>query len=185
MIDGYPPQDSEAGPLTCVAEHYSDLGLQTPNGRLIAAEEIPAEFSRLLVHQQGMTRTLESIYHQVINLKVLNSIILNGMLTRQVLLLLCESETPAALALVRIHLARFPDAARHMILEQSTPLGRIFQLSELTHYYHSHQYFTISVDFTLELYKGNSQLYGRRVQISDPTEHKALADVVEIILPVS
>jgi chorismate-pyruvate lyase len=168
-----------------VADLYHDLGFQPPNGRLIAAQEIPPEFNRLLVHQRGMTRTLENAYGQVINLRVLNSIISKGMLTRQVLLVLRESETSVAMAVVRIYLERFPEGARRLILEQSKPLGTILQLKGLMPYYHSHQYFALTKDVTISRYtplSDNCQLYGRRVHISDAFGH-TLADVIEIILP--
>jgi len=182
------PSDIEADSLKCVADHYNDLGFHAPHGRLIAAEEIPPEFNRLLVHERGMTRTLETAYGQAINLRVLNSIIRKDMLTRQVLLVLQESETSAAMALIRLHLMRFSQNSRRLILEQSTPLGTILRLNGLAHYYHSHQYFALTRDLTISRYgifRGSYRLYGRRVQISSGPLGHTLADVVEIILPLT
>jgi chorismate-pyruvate lyase len=176
----------EADSLECLADIYLDLGFHPPNGYLIAAEEIPPEFNRLLVHQRGMTVTLENAYGQVINIRVLNSIIRNSMLTRQVLLVLRESEISVAMALVRIYLTRFPEPARRLILEQSTPLGTILRLKGLSPYYHSHKYFALTRDLSISRYttdEDSRQLYGRSVHISDPFGH-TLADVVEIILPM-
>jgi hypothetical protein len=134
-----------------------------------------------------MTWALENAYGQTIDLKVLKSIISEGALTRQVLLVLRESNMLAAMALGRIYLEGFPEDARHLILEQSMPLGAILKLKELAPSYHSHKYFTLAEDVTISQYSSLSdigQLYGRRVYISDPFG-RALADVIEIIAPVS
>jgi chorismate-pyruvate lyase len=168
------------------ADVYRDLGLSPPSGRIVEPTAIPRECRRLLVHRNGMTRTLEGLYRQSLSLEVLRSARHGSIITRQVLLVLQGTRMPVEMALIRIHLENLPEAARLPVLHQTMPLGTILRMHGVMHEYSPHIYFAVAADPSLREHadvNAANPLYGRRVMLSG-ANGAPVADAIEINIPV-
>jgi chorismate-pyruvate lyase len=179
-------RNKHAGALEPLVDIYRDLDLTPPAGSILEPFALPLECRRLLVHAHGMTRTLERAYGQTLGLKVLRSTVHGGMVTRQILLVMEKSGLAVEMALCRIYLEHLPEAARHLVLERTMPLGTILHRHRIAHEYHTCIYFSVVPDTALREHATISDathFYGRRVTISG--EHKQpVAEVIEISIPV-
>jgi chorismate-pyruvate lyase len=184
MFDYVPGVETEAGPLVCLAAMCRVLGLQAPAGHAVAAEQMPPEVHALLVHRRGMTRTIEEACAQQVDLEVVRSTEPGRVLTRQVLLVLRQTRTPAVMAFVDIHLDNYPDEPRRLIREQTAPLGSILRIAGVSPCYDAHAYCLLTSGLAAVQDAGvrGDPLYARRVRISD-IAGRVLADAVEIVLP--
>ena len=172
--------------LDALADILSDLGMPPLQATQLHRDEIPDPFRPLLVHRKGMTRTLEAAYGKRLKLKTLQSVLQNSIYTRQVVLLLGDADIVTEMAFIRIHLEAFLPALRNLILEEAVPLGTIFRLYQVDHYYKSSIYFSLKPDSLISEYlppEVPNVLYGRRIIISNSSDH-TLADSIEIPFPI-
>lgn len=171
--------------LEPLGDMYRELTLTPPVGRILGPLEIPLECRRVLVHKIGMTRTLERAYRQKVGLKVLRSVSAGGIVTRQIVLFLEKCGLAVEMALIRIYLEQLPEAARHLVLERTIPLGTILNQQGVAVEYDPYIYFSIVPDAVLGEYArtGNAHLYGRRVKISG-VNGKLVAEAIEISISV-
>ena len=167
-------------------EFYARARQPMPPLQVIDAEEIPAPYKQLLVHESDMTSTLELFHEQRIHLRVLSRQQSGGAYSREVVLELDDTTTPVEFGAIKIHLANFPEAARAMILKEHWPLGRILKEFGLSYLSRPKAFLRVASDRlisgALQL-TGTHRLYGRRNTLSDP-RGLALADIVEILPPV-
>jgi uncharacterized protein (TIGR00730 family) len=178
-------RNTSEGVLEPLADIYRELGLSPPSGRIVAPLALPHESRRLLVHEHGMTQTLERAYGQNLAVRVLRSSRQGMVVTRQILLLLQQSGVAVEMALIRIYLESLPLPARQLILDEAAPLGTILRLHGVRHEYDPSIYFAVKADDTLREHaalNGTELLYGRRVKMSG-VDGQLVADAIEISIP--
>ena len=180
------PEAPAARPVTYpLDEFYASAGLALPQLRAIQGDEMPEPYRSLLVHENDMTPTLESFHGGRIHIEVLSRRQENGYYFREVILHMDGSEKPVEFGAIKIDLNLFPESARKLILEERLPLGTILHDCRLVHLSRPTAFLEVLSDefidrgFKLE---GTHTLYGRRNTLWTP-EHKALADIVEILPP--
>jgi chorismate-pyruvate lyase len=91
----------------------------------VPAEQVPAPYHELLVHEHHMTVTVEAHHGDLVDVRVLESRQDGDSYARKILLALKQSGRVVQFGLVRIHLQYCSEAVRAEILSRRTPLGRI------------------------------------------------------------
>jgi chorismate-pyruvate lyase len=166
-------------------EFYARARQPMPALQFIDAEEIPAPYKQLLVHEHDMTSTLEHFHEQRIHLRVLNREQRDNAYSREVVLELDGANTPVEFGAIKIYLMSFPSAARERILEAHWPLGRILKEFHIPYVSRPKAFLRIASDRlisgALQL-TGTHRLYGRCNRLSDP-HGNPLAEIVEILPP--
>ena len=127
-------------------EFYERSGQPLPLVTRLAGEDIPEQYRSLLVHERDMTRTLENAHGQSIHLRVLRRSVDNGVLSREVVLVLEDDVTSVELGSIKIYLEQFPDRARRLLLECHQPLGTILHTQSIAYESHPAAYFQVSAD---------------------------------------
>jgi chorismate-pyruvate lyase len=168
-------------------EFYARARQPMPPLQIIDAEEIPAPYKQLLVHESDMTSTLEHFHEGRIHLRVLSRQQNDAAYSREVVLELDGANTPVEFGAIKIHIANFPASVREGILEAHWPLGRILKESGMTYLSRPKAFLRIASDRlisgALQL-SGTHRLYGRRNALSDP-QGNPLADIIEILPPIA
>ncbi|HEY2952630.1 MAG TPA: hypothetical protein VGK40_08610 [Verrucomicrobiae bacterium] len=166
-------------------EFYTRSGLPLPPLDQIDGEEVPEPYKTLLVHQSDMTSTLEHFHRQSIHLRVLGRERRGDEYFREVVLQLDGTGKPVEFGAIKIHLDRFPPSARHLILEERWPLGRILKECAVAYDSSPKAFLRIASDKlinkVLDL-TGAHVLFGRRNTLSD-VAGRPLAEIVEILPP--
>jgi chorismate-pyruvate lyase len=148
---------------------------------------LPEPARSLLVHDRDMTRTLEQFHRGTIHLRVLSSRQAGADYWRESVLRLDGSGQPVEFGAIHIHLDRFQDPCRRLILEEQLPLGGILNSSGLPYSSRPAGYFRVIADAfmagALDARAGEP-LYGRRNTLRD-AQGRPLAEIVEILPPVS
>lgn len=169
-----------------LSEFYEESGQSLPLVQRAEPGAMPDPYRRLLVHERDMTPTLEAAYGQSIHLRVLHHAIRDNVSSRQVLLVLDGDETAVEFGAIKIHLDRFPEEARRLILERRKPLGTILHQEKMQHSSRPTAYFQVTCDAAIgeALGVGAGQaLYGRQNGLFD-ARGEVLAQVVEILPPL-
>lgn len=96
-----------------------------PTAEVIAAEEMPEPYRRLLAHNHHMTVTVEGHYGGPVDVAVLDVREEADVYARKILLALRDGGRVVQFGLVRIHLNCCSPEVRAEILARRTPLGRI------------------------------------------------------------
>ena len=96
-----------------------------PVADIVAAEDVPEPYRRLLVHNEHMTVTVEDYFGGTVDVKVLACRRTGDEYARKILLGLHESGRIVQFGLVRIDLSVCPEPVRNAIVEGKTPLGRV------------------------------------------------------------
>jgi hypothetical protein len=168
-----------------LSEFYREAGLMLPEAVEVEPAAMDPVSRRLLVHDRDMTPTLEAAWGQSLGLRVQHYASVDGIVSRQVLLIGQDDGTVVEMGAIRIYLNRFPPRARAMILERKKPLGAILGLENVAHQSRPVAYFRVVADETvseaLETEPGEV-LFGRRNILWNSAGLK-LADVVEILPP--
>lgn len=168
-------------------EFYARARQPMPAMEFIDAEEVPAPYKELLVHERDMTSTLEHFHEQRIHLRLLNRHQAEHTYSREVVLELDEANTPVEFGAIKIYLTSFPAAARERITEAHWPLGRILKEFKIPYVSRPKAFLRIASDRlisgALQL-KGTHRLYGRCNRLSDP-QGNPLAEIVEILPPTN
>ena len=168
-------------------EFYDELHLPLPSVERLRGSQVPDPYRKLLVHHDDMTPTLEKFHQQPIRLRVLQHHQLGEVLSRQVLLLLGDSERSVEFGAIRIYLDQFPPQARKLILEGRLPLGNILASEQVSHSSHPKAYVRITSDAIINKALGIGEatsLYGRRNRLASASQ-KTLAEILEILPPCS
>ncbi len=169
-------------PLT---EFYNRAGRALPRVRRLDPAEMPQPYRRLLVHERDMTPTLEAAWGQSIHLRVLEQVLRDELFSRQVVLVLDGDQTGVGMGAIQIHLERFAEHARKMVLEGSKPLGTILRIQGMAHRNRPAGFFEVAPDALISeaLQAGPAGLfYGRQNRLLD-SRGQVLAEVVEILPP--
>lgn len=166
-------------------EFYARARQPLPAMEFIDAEEVPAPFKQLLVHDRDMTSTLEHFHEQRVHVHLLHGHYTEHTYSREVVLELDGTNTPVEFGAIKIYLPSFPERARERIVEAHLPLGRILKEFQIPYVSRPNAFLRIASDRlisgALQL-KGTHRLYGRCNRLSDPSGNP-LADIVEILPP--
>ena len=90
---------------------YLASGVPVPEAMETSGEDIPEPYRSLLVHGDDMTPTLEAAYRQRIHIRLLNRMVHDEVMLRQVVLVLDKDERPVEFGAIRIQLTRLPPEA--------------------------------------------------------------------------
>ena len=166
-------------------ELYARAGLPLPRIEVIGGGLVPEPYQSLLVHDNDMTPTLESFYAADIHLEIITRHHLGEVYLREVVLRLERDDAPVEFGANKIHLARFPAAARELILGDHVPLGRILQDCAIRHRTQVQVFLRVESDSVMtdafEL-REPTVLYGRKAVIFD-LQGQPLSEIVEILPP--
>jgi chorismate-pyruvate lyase len=183
-----PEQASQLPPRAALCLHpldefYAAAGQALPPLSQVDGESVPQPYRTLLVHRDDMTPTLEKFHQAPIHLEVLGRRRAGDAYFREVILRLDGSNRPVEFGAIKIHLDRFPAAAREEILREHLPLGHILSEYKISHTSRPSAYLRLASDKlinrVLEL-TGAQVLYGRRNTLYDP-EQRPLAEIIEIL----
>jgi hypothetical protein len=92
---------------------------------LVAPEDLPPPYDRLLVHEHHMTVTVEAYHGEPVDVEVLQEHRGREAYSRQSLLRLRASRRVVQFNLMRVHFRYCGEAVRREILAGGTPLGRV------------------------------------------------------------
>jgi len=166
-------------------EFYARSGLALPPLDEVDGEAVPEPYKSLLVHERDMTSTLEGFHHGGIHLRVVSRQRRGDDYFREVVLRLDVSERPVEFGAIKIHLVRFPEAARQEILEERFPLGHVLKEHAIPYTSRPQAFLRIASDKLInELLglHGAHILFGRRNTLLNPAG-EPLAEIVEILPP--
>lgn len=175
-----------ASMISPLSEFYDSTGDVLPHIEVVEGLKMPQPYRRLLVHNNDMTPTLEAFTRQSIHLKLLAKLVDDGVLYREVALTTDDTNEPIEFGAIKIHLERFSDAARRLIVEGHYPLGTILNDHGIEHTSRPTGYFSIDSDSMSRHAFGliaDTRLYGRHNVLSN-TLGGVLAEVVEILPPL-
>jgi len=177
-------KDGLAHPLD---EFYERNGMSLPPLDAVDGASVPEPYKSLLVHERDMTSTLETFHGGPVALRVLGREQRGDVYYREVVLVVEASQKPVEFGAIKIHLNRFPESARHKVLQEHWPLGRILREEGMEFESRPRGYLRLASDHLiaglLKLH-GAVLLYGRRNTLFNP-EGDPLAEIVEILPPVA
>jgi chorismate-pyruvate lyase len=96
-----------------------------PDYAFVAADEVPPPYHDLLVHRHHMTVTVEAFHGDLVNVRILASLLDGDSYTRKILLVLHDSGRVVQFGVARVHLNFCSEPVREAIIAGKTPLGRI------------------------------------------------------------
>ncbi|MGA2751454.1 MAG: hypothetical protein ABSG59_22025 [Verrucomicrobiota bacterium] len=166
-------------------QFYAMRGEQVPVIGHIVDTEVPEPYRALLVHCNDMTSTLENYYHEKLHVHVLARRSVENEYFRESALTLDESGRRVEFGAIKINLDLFPPEARHEILRERQPLGRILPAFGLEFSSRPKAFLRMVsdsfIDRALDLAEPQF-LYGRRNTLLDAWE-RPLAEIVELLPP--
>ena len=171
--------------LQPLREIYGDASRALPRLEILDGGRVPEPYRILLVHDRDMTRTLEAHHGDGIRLRTLASGLQGGVYRRLVALELERSGRPVEFGATRVHLDRFPEPWRGLILAGERPLGGILNAWGIAYRSRPSAFFRTEGDERIRAALGltvPTPLYGRRNTLSDP-HGNPLADILEILPP--
>lgn len=175
-----------ASVISPLSEFYNSTGDVLPHIEVVEEADMPQPYRKLLVHANDMTPTLEAFSRQTIHLKLLAKLVDDGVLYREVVLVTDRTDRAMEFGAIKIHLDRFSDAARRLIVEGHYPLGTILNDHGIEHSCRPTGYFSIASDPITRRAFGltaDTRLYGRHNVLSNSLGGE-LAEVVEILPPL-
>ena len=169
--------------LTPLDTFYDPANAPLPEAVFLDPEQVPEPYRRLLCHNSDMTPTLEEAYGETIHLHVLDYSLRDRVVSRRVVLVLEDNETPVEMGAIEIHLEPLPAPARAEIRERHKPFGAILRDYEIPHSSRPTAFFRITPDGMIRSalqVKAAKSLYGRQ-NILRAANGQTLARVVEIL----
>jgi len=169
-----------------LSEFYAHAGQPLPRIEHVSGDAIPEPFRSLLVHHNDMTPTLEAFHKSDIHLEILSRERRGDFYFREVVLRLNGNEKPVEFGANKVYVARFPEEARDLILEDRIPLGRILKECAVRHRTEAKAFLRVESDALINQAFGldkPTELYGRKAMISD-MQGRPLSEIVEILPPV-
>lgn len=167
------------------SERHREQRIRMPSVELIDASALPEPAKTLLAHNRDMTSTLESFHEGTVVLRALHRHEEDGILERQVLLVLKSNGKVVEFGEIRIHLDTLPDGARQLVRGSHLPLGAILAHLEIEHECQPSVFVRLIADDAIQellSMRGPDGLYGRRGRVTWP-DGSVLAEVVEILPP--
>jgi hypothetical protein len=178
------PPGAAAKRIRALLEHLRPPAfLPAPESEPVRGADMPEPYRSLLVHRRDMTPTLERFHGDSIHIEVLSRQLKGNLYSRDVVLFVDETHRAVLLGAIRIHLARFPAAAREMIREEHMPLGHILWTCGVRHTSRPRGFFRIEADLFIQRalrIEGRPNLYGRENVLLNPAG-LPLAEIVEIL----
>lgn len=92
---------------------------------VVPADQVPAPYGTLLVHEHHMTVTVERHHGSLVDVAILDRRHIGETYARKILLRLQSTGRIVQFGIVRIHLQYCDDEVRREIIAGKTPLGRI------------------------------------------------------------
>ena len=166
-------------------DFYAQQGMKLPPIESIPGGEVPHPYRSLLVHDDDMTPMLEHFHGGRIHVTVMRRQQRGDYYFREVVLSRDSDQAPVEFGAIKISLKLFPSVARHAVLSEHTPLGRILAEHRIRHTSKPKAFLRVESDeFINESLKleGKHTLYGRRNTLWTP-DQKPLAEIVEILPP--
>ena len=161
---------------------YRRAGIDPPEARVVAPDEIPPPYRSLLVHEDDMTFTLERHFGGRIVLRPLGVFTRGGSYFRRVLLVQEEAGQPVEMGAIRIDLDAFDAALRRKILQNEIPLGRILRDGRVDYRSVPRKFLAITPNpemMGVFWMRQADLLYGRRTEIL--REQQKVGDIVEVL----
>lgn len=175
-----------AADLFPLDEFYARENRALPRIDVIPGDAMPEPYRTLLVHANDMTPTLERFHGCDIHIEVWGRERRGNDYFREVVLRLDRDQCPVEFGANKIHLDRFAELERRLILDEYLPLGHILNRRRVPHQGGPTAFLRVESDPLMQRAFGLREpvvLYGRRNTIRDP-EGRALSDIVEILPPV-
>jgi chorismate-pyruvate lyase len=167
-------------------EFYAHAGVALPQVEVIPGENVPEPYKSLLVHSNDMTPTLETFHKSDIHLEILSRERRGDFYFREVVLRLKSDERAVEFGANKVYIARFPEEAQDLILQDEVPLGRILKECDVRHRTEAKAFLRVQSDALInrvfDLDKP-TELYGRKAVISD-LQGRPLSEIVEILPPL-
>ncbi|WP_133065529.1 hypothetical protein [Niveispirillum lacus] len=139
---------------------------------------------RLLVHDHGMTATLEAFWGEQMRLSVLHTEEKGNLLRRHVLLSGAASGTPAELGLIEIHLDALPPGALFAVRQRRIPFGAILSACGVSFKSRPAGFLRlVANDDLARLLRvtPGSAIHGRATTLYAQTDARVLANAVELL----
>ena len=166
-------------------EFYTRAKLPLPRIEAISSDGVPEPYKSLLVHSNDMTPTLEGFHKSEIHLEILSRERRGDFYFREVVLRLNDSEQPVEFGAIKIYVARFPEEAQDLILQEHVPLGHVLKECGVRHRTEAKAFLRVESDALMNQVFGLDQpteLFGRKAVISDE-QGRPLSEIVEILPP--
>ncbi|BBO33779.1 hypothetical protein [Lacipirellula parvula] len=93
--------------------------------RLVAVDDMPADYQTLLAHDAHMTVTVEAFHNSMVDVAVLDEHREGDYYSRTSLLICRQSRKIVQFGVMRIDLSGLPQIVREEIESRGTPLGRV------------------------------------------------------------
>jgi chorismate-pyruvate lyase len=184
--DGLTDGAAKPPPWAALLGHfYARANLSLPRIVRLEARQLPPLCRRLLAHNNDMTPTLEQFHGEALALQVCSRECTPDAYLREVVLTLAGSGRPVEYGAIRIHLARFAERVRRLIVEEHHPFGRILEMEAIPHLGWPQAYFRVDPDGHMKhllKFQGAHPFYGRRNVLLDG-QRRLLAEVIEILAP--
>jgi hypothetical protein len=177
------PLGSKNGILYPLDFIYGLAGLAKPIAKKIAPGSIPLPYRPLLVHERGMTRTLEEHCGESLTLRTLHTVSNDRWYSRRILLVTAEGR-PMQMGAVRVNMRAFGRRVRAQILRNETPLGRVLDQGSVAYRSKPTAYLAITPNSEMMgvfWMSGPQALYGRKTDLT--LDGKKVGDLVEILAP--
>ena len=161
---------------------YARSGVELPQVKAIAPDDIPPPYRALLVHRRDMTLTLESHFGGRVALRPLATFLHGPWYFRRVLLAQEYTGRPVEMGAIRIRVPAFPARIQKQILKNDVPLGRLLRDGGVD--YESRPTVFLSVTPNPEMMgvfwmREPKTLYGRRTEMIQ--NGAKIGDIVEVL----
>jgi hypothetical protein len=100
-------------------------GDDLPDYEVVPADEVPAPYDQLLVHEHHMTVTVEEFYGSLVDVRVLDRKKSGDSYARKILLALQSTGQVVQFGIVRVNFRYCSPEVRAEIESERTPLGRV------------------------------------------------------------
>jgi chorismate-pyruvate lyase len=155
-----------------------------PRYEIIPADEVPAPYHELLVHEHHMTVTVEAFHGSQVDVRILARRHQGSSYARKILLVLQSTGRIVQFGIVRIDLDLCSEPVRQEIVAGRTPVGRILIRHDVLRRIEPTAYLRIDPDPAQLAWFGLTQprpFYGR-LAIIHCNDHPAL-ELLEVVAP--
>lgn len=168
---------------TLVALFFADpalLGQLT----LVAPDQVPDAYRRLLVHEEHMTVAMEAFHESLVDVDVLDIKESETYYARKILLKRRTDGATVQFGIMRVNLTLLDDDVRGEIRQQRRPLGRILVRHNLMRTVHLSELWKVMPGIELQRHfeiGSTEQTYGRTAAIA--LHDVPAVEVLEIVAP--
>ena len=149
----------------------------------VTEQELPADYRRLLVHEQHMTVTVESFHKSQVDVQVLDVHSTAEHYARKILLRRQTDQQVVQFGIVRLHRHLIPATALAEIESQRTPLGRVLIEQDVMRQVKLVGVWRVKPGPELErLFNSSSTTFGRSAMIH--VNHEPVIELLEIVAPL-